>query len=597
MTGVCTGPQRCRIPTPPPSRSTIRRLYALLWPYRATIGLGMVLLVGSVAAELYPPLVWGRVVDVGLARRDWNFVAWQLALLVGVYGLQQVLSAFQGLLLERTGQQLTLDLRLLLYQKLAGQSAAYFEGQRTGDLLARVTADVEGIQDVLLRGINTVLGNSLRLIGVIGIFIALQPLLGAVVVLPMIAVALLLTRYNQTVRPAYRAARNRLGDLSATVADRLSGIRVVQGFAREEAEARKVAAIGQALYDEGMKAVVIRNRAFPLVRFIANFGNILMLGGGVVLIARGQFTLGGLLAYRGYGRYFYGPIDDLVGLNDLLQRAEASGRRIFEVLDAPVTVLEHADAVALPQPVLGEIVFEDVTFGYDPAQPVLRGLNLRVAAGERVALLGESGAGKSTLIGLLTRVYDPQSGRVTLDGHDVRDLTLPSLRRAAAVMPQDTFLFYDTVLENVRYARPDATSQEVDLALERAGAAFVATLPQGLDTIVGERGVKLSGGQRQRLAIARVLLADPAVLLLDEPTSAVDAESEALIVRALEEAMEGRSALIVTHRLSLARSADRVVVLEGGVIVEDGPPAVLRSRGGRYAALERAQTPGLAEQV
>lgn len=581
----------------PPQRSTIRRLYALLWPYRATIGLGMLLLVGSVAAELYPPLVWGRVVDVGLAQRDWVFVAWQLALLVGVYGLQQLLSAFQGLLLERTGQQLTLDLRLQLYEKLAGQSAAYFGGQRTGDLLARVTADVDGIQDVVLRGINTVLGNALRLIGVIGIFLALQPLLGAVVVLPMLMVALLLTRYNQTVRPAYRAARTRLGDLSATVADRLSGIRVVQGFAREEAEARKVAAIGQQLYDEGMKAVVIRNRAFPLVRFIANFGNILMLGGGVALIALGQFTLGGLLAYRGYGRYFYGPIDDLVSLNDLLQRAEASGRRIFEVLDAPVTVLQRPDAVALPQPVLGEIVFEDVTFGYDAAQPVLRGLNLRVAAGERVALLGESGAGKSTLIGLLTRVYDPQVGRVTLDGHDVRDLTLPSLRRAAAVMPQDTFLFYDTVLENVRYARPEATPDEVAVALDRAGAAFVAGLPQGLDTVVGERGVKLSGGQRQRLAIARVLLADPAVLLLDEPTSAVDAESEALIVRALEEAMQGRSALIVTHRLSLARSADRVVVLEHGVIVEDGPPAVLRARGGRYAALERAQTPGLAEQV
>lgn len=586
------------MPTTPPSPSVIRRLYRLLWPYRATLGLGMLLLVGSVAAELYPPLVWGRVIDVGLARRDWTFVAWQLALLVGVYALQQLLSAFQGLLLERTGQQLTLDLRLQLYEKLAGQSAAYFGEQRTGDLLARVTADVDGIQDVLLRGINTVLGNALRLTGVIVIFLALQPLLGAVVVLPMIAVALLLTRYNQTVRPAYRAARTRLGDLSATVADRLSGIRVVQGFAREDAEARKVAAIGQALYDEGMKAVVIRNRAFPLVRFIANFGNILMLGGGVVLIARGQFTLGGLLAYRGYGRYFYGPIDDLVSLNDLLQRAEASGRRIFEVLDAPVTVLQRPDAVALPRPVRGEIAFEDVTFGYDPAQPVLRGLNLRVGAGERVALLGESGAGKSTLIGLLTRVYDPQAGRVTLDGHDVRDLTLPSLRRAAAVMPQETFLFYDTVLENVRYARPAATPQEVDLALERAGAAsFVAALPQGLNTVVGERGVRLSGGQRQRLAIARVLLADPAVLLLDEPTSAVDAESEALIVRALEEAMQGRSALIVTHRLSLARSADRVVVLEGGVIVEDGPPAVLRARNGRYAALERAQTPGQPERV
>ncbi|WP_245556534.1 ABC transporter ATP-binding protein [Deinococcus aquatilis] len=575
--------------SPAPDRSVVRRLYGLLTPYRRTVFLGMLCLIGSVAAELYPPLVWGRVVDVGLMKRDWNYIGWQLALLVAIFAVQQVLSAWRGLLLERAGQQLTLDLRMRLYNKLAGQSAAYFESQRTGDLLSRVTADVDGIQDVLLRGTDAVLGNALRLIGVIGIFIALQPVLGLMVTLPMVLVALMLTRYNASVRPAYRAARTRLGDLSALVADRLSGIRVVQGFAREEAEAQKVAFIGQALYAEGLKAVKIRNRTFPLVRFVSNFGNIIMLGGGVWLIMAGQFTLGGLLAYRGYGRYFYGPIDDLVNINDLLQRAEASGRRIFEVLDAPASVSERPGAQPLPLPARGEVVFENVTFGYDPAQPVLRGLNLRIRAGERVALLGTSGAGKSTLMGLLTRTYDPDQGRVTLDGHDVRDLTLPSLRRAASTMQQDTFLFHDSVLENVRYARPDAAPQEVQDALEVAGASeFVAALPQGLDTVVGERGVKLSGGQRQRLAIARVLLAQPAVLLLDEPTSAVDTTSEAVIVEALERLMRGRTALIVTHRLSLARSVDRVIVLEGGQIVEEGAPEVLRRQQGRYAELERA---------
>ena len=569
--------------------SVVRRLYGLLTPYRRSVFTGMACLVGSVAAELYPPLVWGRVVDQGLMKRDWTYIGWQLALLVGIFAVQQLLSAWRGLLLERAGQQLTFDLRMRLYNKLAGQSAAYFESQRSGDLLSRVTADVDGIQDVLLRGTDAVLGNALRLIGVIAIFIALQPLLGVVVTLPMLAVALLLRRYNVGVRPAYRAARNRLGDLSALVADRLSGMRVVQGFAREAAEARQIEGIGRSLYQEGVKAVQMRNRTFPVVRFVANFGNILMLGGGVLLIARGQFTLGGLLAYRGYGRYFYGPIDDLVNINDLLQRAEASGRRIFQVLDAPEAVTEQPDAHDLALPARGELVFENVTFGYDPAQPVLHSLSLRVAAGERVALLGASGAGKSTLIGLTTRTYDPQGGRVTLDGQDVRGLTLPSLRRAAAVMQQDTFLFHDTVLENVRYARPEATPAEVQAALEVAGAAeFVAALPQGLETMVGERGVRLSGGQRQRLAIARVLIAQPAVLLLDEPTSALDTESEAQIVDALERLMRGRTALIVTHRLSLARSADRIVVLEGGRVVEEGTPAALRRRQGRYAALEKA---------
>ena len=579
----------------PDGPSVTRRLYGLLLPYRRSVAWGMVFLTLSVAAELYPPLVWGRVIDHGLTRQGdtftahWTYIGPQLALLVAAFAVQQLLGAWRGLLLERAGQQLTLDLRLRLYGKLAGQSASYFESQRTGDLLSRVTADVDGIQDVLLRGTDAVAGNALRLIGVIIIFIALQPLLGLIVTLPMLIVALMLRRYNGTVRPAYRAARTRLGDLSALVTDRIAGIRVVQGFAREEAEERKVKEIGTQLYEEGVKAVTIRNRAFPLVRFIANFGNILMLGGGVFLIARGQFTLGGLLAYRGYGRYFYGPIDDLVNINDLLQRAEASGRRIFQVLDAPEAVAQRPDAAPLPLPARGELSFENVTFGYDPARPILKGLNLHVRAGERVAIIGASGAGKSTLIGLLTRTHDPQQGRVTLDGHDVRALTLPSLRRAAGVMQQDTFLFHDTVLENVRYARPEASAQEVEDALRVASAfAFVQALPDGLETMVGERGVKLSGGQRQRLAIARVLLARPAVLLLDEPTSAVDAESEASIVEALERLMRGRTALIVTHRLSLARTADRVVVLENGVVAEEGTPEALRRRGGRYARLEEA---------
>lgn len=564
-----------------------RRLYGLLTPYRRTVGLGLVLLLGSVAAELYPPLVWIRVVDQGLPARDWTFIGGQLALLVGVFAVQQLLSAWRGVMLERAGQQFTLDLRVAVYRKLQAQSADYFETQRTGDLLARVTGDVDALQDVLVRGTDSVIANALRLIGVVGIFIALQPLLGVLTTLPMLAVGVMLWRYGQSVRPAYRAARTRLGELTALIADRLSGIRVVQGFAREEAEAARVAALGRELYDEQVRAVTLRNRAFPLARFVGNLGNVIMLGGGAWLILAGQFTLGGLLAYRGYGRYFYGPIDDLVSISDLLQRAEAAGRRVFAVLDAPVTVADAPQAYALPAPVRGELRFEGVTFGYDPARPILRGLTLHVPAGQRVALLGTSGAGKSTLLGLVTRLHDPQAGQVLLDGHDLRGLTLGSLRSHAATMGQDTFLFHGTVLDNVRYARPEAPLTEVEAALQAAHAlAFVRELPEGLNTLVGERGVRLSGGQRQRLAIARTLLARPAVLLLDEPTSAVDAESEAQVVAALAGLMRGRTSLTVTHRLSLARTADRVLVLEGGRVVEDGPPALLRVQGGLYARLE-----------
>ncbi|WP_221091009.1 ABC transporter ATP-binding protein [Deinococcus aquaedulcis] len=582
----------------PASPSVLRRLYGLLTPYRRTVGAGLLLLIGSVAAELYPPLVWIRVVDQGLPARDWTFIGGHLALLVAVFAVQQVLSAWRGLLLEQAGQQFTLDMRLALYRKLQGQSAAYFESQRTGDLIARVTGDVDALQDVLVRGTDAVLANALRLIGVVAIFVALQPLLGVLTTLPMLAVGLMLWRYGRTVQPAYRAARARLGDLSALVADRLSGIRVVQGFAREGAEAARVEALGRVLYAEQLRAVRLRNRAFPRARFVGNLGNVIMLGGGAWLILAGQFTLGGLLAYRGYGRYFYGPIDDLVNIGDLLQRAAASGGRVFEVLDAPVTVQERHGARPLPEPARGEVRFEGVTFGYDPARPVLRNVTLTIPAGQRVALLGESGAGKSTLLGLLTRTYDPQEGRVTLDGMDLRDLTLNSLRTYAAVMAQDTFLFHDTVAANVRYARPDATEAEVHAALQAAHALnFVEALPEGLNTVVGERGIKLSGGQRQRLSIARTLLARPTVLLLDEPTSAVDAQSEAQVVAALGALMQGRTALIVTHRLSLARTADRVVVVRGGTIVEDGAPDVLRRQGGAYAALERAMGEAVGQEM
>jgi ATP-binding cassette subfamily B protein len=571
--------------------SILRRLYGLVLLYRRTVAAGMACLLLSVAAELYPPLVWQRVVDVGLANRDWVYIAWQLALLVVIFGVSQILSAIRGVLLERAGQRLTLDLRLRLYGKLQSQSASYFAQRRSGDLLARLTTDVESVQDVLIRGTDSVVANGLRVLGVAGIFVWLQPTLGLVVLLPMIVVGALLARYNKRVRPVYRAARGRLGDLSARLADNLNGVRVIQAFAQERRESAALEATALLLYDEQVRAVALRNRVFPLIRWVANFGNVLMLGGGIFFILRGQFTIGGLVAYRGYGRYFYGPIDDLVNINDLLQQATAAGRRIFEVLDAPIAIADAPGSRPLPAP-RGDIRFEHVAFGYDPARPVLHDINLHIRPGERVALLGPSGAGKSTLLALVARLYDPDQGRVLIDGHDLRDVTLASLRSQMAQVQQETFLFNTSALENLRYGRPDATLGEVESAARAANAhRFLSALPEGYDTLVGERGVKLSGGQKQRLAVARALLTDPPLLLLDEPTSAVEPESEALIIEALERLMRGRTTLIVSHRLSLARSADRVVVIEGGRVVENGAPAdLLAVPDSRFAAMVRADS-------
>lgn len=571
---------------------TTRRLYSLIVPYRRTVGVGMLCMVLAVIAELYPPLVWQKVVDVGLAQRDWAYIIWQLALLTGVYALGQVFSAVRGVLLERASQRLMLDLRLALYHKLQRQSAAYFANRRTGDLLARITADVEIVQNVLVNGTDSVLANALRVSGVAIIFLWLQPMLGAFVLLPMLVVGLLLARYNKRVHPVYRAARRRLGDLSALFADNLSGMRVIQSFAQErrmEATARNV---GLELYDEQVQAVALRNRIFPMIRWVANLGNVFMLGGGVFFILRGQFTIGGLLAYRGYGRYFYGPINDLVTINDLVQQASAASRRIFEVLDAPETIKDAPHAHALPAPLRGEIAFDHVTFGYEPKHPVLKDVSLHIRPGERVALLGPSGAGKSTLISLVARLYDPDSGRVLIDGHDLREVTLASFRTQSALVQQESFLFNTTVLENLRFGRPDATQEEVEAAARAANAHnFICDLPDGYNTLVGERGVRLSGGQKQRLSIARAFLVNPQLLLLDEPTSAVEPESEALIVDALERLMRGRTTLVVSHRLSLAHSADRVVVIADGRVVEDGPPDELLARpDSHFAAMVRTDS-------
>ncbi len=574
--------------------SVIPRLYRLILPYRRMVSMGLLCLLLAVVAELYPPLVWQRVVDVGIVHRDWAYIIRQLVLLVVVFGAGQVCSAVRGVLLEKAGQQLTLDLRLQIARKLQSQSAAYFSQHRTGDLLARLTSDVDSVQDVLIRGTDSVVANALRVGGVAIIFVALQPVLGLLVLVPMLVVGVLLYRYNRRVRPVYRSARKRLGELTARLSDNLNGVRVIQAFAQERREASAMERLGRQLYDQQVQAVALRNRVFPTIRWVANLGNVVMLGGGVFFILRRRFTLGGLLAYRGYGRYFYGPIDDLVSINDLLQQAGAAGRRIFEVLDAPATIRDTPGSVPLPRPLQGEIHFQDVTFGYDAEHPVLYNVSLHIQPGERVAILGPSGVGKSTLLALVARLYDPDAGRVLIDGYDIRDVTLESLRSQTAQVQQETFLFNASALENLRYGRPDASLIQVEAAARAANAhSFLAALPEGYDTVVGERGVKLSGGQKQRLAVARALLLDPPLLLLDEPTSAVEPESESLIIEALQRLMQGRTTLIVSHRLSLARTADRVVVIADGQIIEQGTPSeLLADPESHFAGMVQAELEG-----
>jgi ABC-type multidrug transport system fused ATPase/permease subunit len=404
---------------------------------------------------------------------------------------------------------------------------------------------------------------------------------------PFIAFGLRL--FNKHARPIYRQARDRLGDINARLEDNLAGIRVTQAFVQEEPELLRFSAASQQYYLQRVRSIRAWSTFFPALRFLALLGTALVLGFGAWMVARGQVTLGTLVAFLAYSTSFYEPLNRLTEIDNILQQAIAAGERIFELMDEVSDIQDAPEAVLL-ESVEGDVVFEDVDFRYQDGEGVLHDVNFHIAPGEVVALVGPSGSGKTSIARLLSRFYDPVHGRVMVDGHDLRDVQVASLRRHVAVVLQDTFLFNASVRENLCYGKPNATDEELIAAATAAYAhEFIMQLPQGYATEIGERGVKLSGGQKQRLALARAILADPRILILDEATSSVDAEAEYLIQQALDEVLKGRTALVIAHRLSTIRNADKIIALEGGRIREIGSHQELLARGGLYSQLYQRQ--------
>ncbi|MEX1347066.1 MAG: ABC transporter ATP-binding protein [Desulfobacterales bacterium] len=567
----------------------LKRLFLLLAPYWKTIIISAVLLVVRAGLELVPPLFQKSIVDEVITARDLSYLSVLIIGLIGAYALYQVVQIGDNYVRHTLGEKFILDLRIRLYAYLQKMSLSFFERTSTGELMSRVTNDLSALEHFVTHGSALTAVDLIRLVGGSIILFVLDYRLAVLVVIPIPILVLALRHYNTKIRPVYRGVRARLGNINAKLQDNLSGIQVIQAFAREDQERKRFAAESERYYHARVKGIHYWSIFFPIIRFVSAMGAVAVLAVGAVMVVRGQLTLGTLVAFLAYITSFYDPIDRLTEVDNIFQEAIAAGERIFELLDETTEVIDAPNARELPA-IRGEMVFDQVTFRYGTGDRVLHGISFKMEPGQMVALVGPSGAGKTSIANLICRFYDPIQGNVTVDGHNLRDIQLASLRRQIAVVLQDSFLFNNTVAQNLLYGKPDATEDELIEAARTANAYdFITKLSEGFDTELGERGVKLSGGQKQRLALARAILADPKILILDEATSSVDAEAEYLIQQALERVLKGRTALVIAHRLSTIRNADKILVLDAGRIVETGNHTELMLRGGLYSRLYQRQ--------
>jgi ABC-type multidrug transport system fused ATPase/permease subunit len=476
-----------------------------------------------------------------------------------------------------------------VYRKLQSQSLSYLQRQRTGDLMSRAMGDVDELQSFIVGSIDVIVGETILWIGAVAIVMSANWVVATASLAPLVLVYVLLRVFNAKIKPIYAASRARLGDVSTRLQENLSGVVVIKIFGREDEEAKRFEEANRRYYDEQVRSINAKALYFPFTRAVGFLSNVMMIGVGgyYMLQVPPQFTAGDVVLFRAYWWRLFGPVQTLARVNDMVQRASAAGKRVFEVLDAPDELPDAKDANSVGS-VRGELQLRDVTFAYDRV-PVLSGVSIDIRPGETVALCGPSGSGKSTILNLLLRFYDPTAGEVLLDGVALPSIKRASLRSHFALVQQETFLFNDSIVDNIRYGHADATMEQVVVAAKAANAHdFIVGLPSGYDTKVGERGVRLSGGQKQRISIARAFLANPQVLLLDEPTSSVEPDSEAAIIAALDRLMAGRTAVLTSHRPSLIQQADKVYVIEAGRVTEHGTPAELARDDGWFARFMRS---------
>ena len=580
--------------------STFRRLLGFLRPYRRSVTWSFVLAGGAMGMTVLIPWLTGRAIDaIQVAHNNRAHHTGSLVILVVVIGvaglLRLVLSVFRRLVAGRVSLGVELDLRNRLYGQLQRLELSFFDMQQTGQLMSRATVDLQAVRFYLGYGLIFI-GQSVLTIALAGVAMFLiRPELAALSLAPVPVVVLVARSYGRRSRPALQEVQQRIGELTADAEENISGVRVVKAFAQEPRQLERFRGSTGRVFDQAIYATRIEARYVPLISFLPNLGlaAILLVGGREVI--HGSLTLGQFTAFYAYLLMLISPMRTLGYMLSAAQRSTASGARIFQILDREPAMDDPVDAPALP-PGDGHVVFSGVGLTFEGTRtPALEGVDLDVPAGRTVALVGAMGSGKTALVSLLPRLYDVTEGSVTIDGADVREVDLASLRHQIAVVTDDPFLFSASVHENIAYGRPEASRDEVMSAARAAQAdAFIAALPNGYDTMIGERGLTLSGGQRQRIAIARAIVTDPRILILDDATSSVDASTEQEIKVALRTVMAGRTTFIVAHRLSTIALADEIVVLADGTVAARGNHEQLLDESDLYRQIVEK---GMPDQV
>lgn len=599
-------PQRTSPPGPPPLRpgggahhrgpvvkpknfkGTLKRLWDYFGREKGMLSLIFLFITVDAALMLLNPFLIGKAIDamtLNSGKVEFSFLEVMIVVLISAYVGDAVLTFLQGWLMAGVAQRIVKGLRASLFQKLQKLPVAFFDSRTHGELMSRLSNDVDNISSTISQSTTQLMSGVIIIAGSLIMMLILSPILTLASLITVPLVFLLTKTIAKRTGVLFKNQQVQLGKLNGHIEESISGIEVVKAFNHEEKVIEEFEKVNAKLREVGLKAQIWSGFLMPIMNVINNLGFAVVAIVGGILAVKGHITVGAIASFITYSRQFVRPLNDLANIFNILQSGVAGAERVFEVIDEEEEPADSPDAVPLKNP-KGHVVFDNVSFGYRPDVPILKNVSFEAAAGTSTALIGPTGAGKTTIVNLLTRFYDVTGGRILLDGRDIRDYTRDSLRRSFGFVLQDTYLFSGTIKENIMYGNPAATQEEVETAARMAGAeGFIKRLPKQYDTLLSENGGNLSQGERQLLAIARVILARPSLLILDEATSSIDTRTELHIQRALLSLMENRTSFIIAHRLNTIRDADTIMVIDHGEIVETGSHEELMAKKEKYFSL------------